>query len=363
MFTISRNVLGKNLDFEVIYNSMIELLICPICLDIFTNPTMIKTCIHVFCSKCLEKHIEFKNHHSCPECRNLFHKTNLIHDFRTERCLSTLNVKCSEKECKKEINIDNIENHFLNDCEYYQHPCKFNCGSKFNKSNKIDHENNCMNNPVVKINCNACSEEIYAISKKEHDKKCPEKWLRCGFKCCKETFKRKDLENHNDLFIKRHLQYSMKNWHKELAEKEEIKNELSKIKKDIEELYVIRKRINYRQVHVGFGNYESFLDYYSTQELFGKIDNIKNFENDEFEIIGFNKGTGDEFGTIIWKCKTKNDKDFEVIGKPIGTTYVEQNVFLENLNTCIGKMLNVSYLKIDELGVPQFPVGKTIRDL
>jgi ATP-dependent DNA ligase len=89
------------------------------------------------------------------------------------------------------------------------------------------------------------------------------------------------------------------------------------------------------------------------------LQKFKNFEDDEFEIIGFKEGTGHDKGTVIWKCKAKNGKDFDV--RPVGTVK-ERSDYLKNAKKCIGKMLTVTYQEISELGVPRFPVGKTIRD-
>ena len=89
------------------------------------------------------------------------------------------------------------------------------------------------------------------------------------------------------------------------------------------------------------------------------LQKFKTFSDDEFEIIDFKEGTGHDLGTVIWKCKTKDDKKFDV--RPVGTVQERTELF-NNGKKCIGKMLTVTYQELSEFGVPRFPVGKTIRD-
>ena len=89
------------------------------------------------------------------------------------------------------------------------------------------------------------------------------------------------------------------------------------------------------------------------------LQKFKTFSDDEFEIIDFKEGTGHDLGTVIWKCKTKDGKEFDV--RPIGSVQERSELF-KNGKQCIGKMLTVTYQELSEFGVPRFPVGKTIRD-
>lgn len=102
-------------------------------------------------------------------------------------------------------------------------------------------------------------------------------------------------------------------------------------------------------------NTDSVYEFRRTKNL----QKFKIFSDDEFEIINFKEGTGHDANTVIWKCKTKDDKEFDV--RPIGTVE-ERSQLLKNASKCIGKMLTVTYQELSEFGVPRFPVGKTIRD-
>lgn len=89
------------------------------------------------------------------------------------------------------------------------------------------------------------------------------------------------------------------------------------------------------------------------------LQKFKTFSDDEFEIVNFKQGTGHDLGTVIWKCKTKDGKEFDV--RPIGSV-LERSELFKNGKQYIGKMLTVTYQELSEFGVPRFPVGKTIRD-
>lgn len=89
------------------------------------------------------------------------------------------------------------------------------------------------------------------------------------------------------------------------------------------------------------------------------LQKYKTFEDNEFEIIGFKEGTGHDKGTVIWKCKIKEGKEFDV--RPIGTIKERSDLF-NNGDKYIGQMLTVTYQELSEFGIPRFPVGKTIRN-
>ena len=89
------------------------------------------------------------------------------------------------------------------------------------------------------------------------------------------------------------------------------------------------------------------------------LQKVKTFLDDEFEIVGFTQGTGDETGCVIWICKTKDGKEFRV--RPRGTRE-ERKLLFQNGKSYIGKMLTVRYQELTDDGIPRFPVGIAIRD-
>lgn len=86
---------------------------------------------------------------------------------------------------------------------------------------------------------------------------------------------------------------------------------------------------------------------------------MKEFEDDEFEIIGFKQGVGRYDGAIVFRCITKDGKEFDV--KPRGPISSLREMW-DNRETYTGKMLTVRYQSMTPAGAPEFPVGITVRD-
>jgi DNA ligase-1 len=85
----------------------------------------------------------------------------------------------------------------------------------------------------------------------------------------------------------------------------------------------------------------------------------KDFVDDEFEIVGGKEGSGNDEGTVIFRCKTKLGKEFDV--RPRGSREQRREWYKE-LPKLITKKLTVRYQQLSDDGIPIFPVGITIRD-
>mgnify|MGYP005633554653 FL=1 len=86
---------------------------------------------------------------------------------------------------------------------------------------------------------------------------------------------------------------------------------------------------------------------------------MKSMMDDEFQIVNFKEGLGQEAGTVIWVCKTKNGSEFAV--RPMGTREQRKEMF-ENGNDFLGKLLTVRFQEWSKENIPRFPVGVEIRD-
>lgn len=98
---------------------------------------------------------------------------------------------------------------------------------------------------------------------------------------------------------------------------------------------------------------------YEINKRSAHLQKYKEFDEDEFEIVGFHEGTGDEQGLVLWNCITKDGKPFSV--RPKGTFVLRRQLFLD-AGQHVGKQLTVKYQGLSEDGVPRFPVGKDIRE-
>lgn len=89
------------------------------------------------------------------------------------------------------------------------------------------------------------------------------------------------------------------------------------------------------------------------------LQKYKEFEDDEFEVTGFTEGEGLEKGLVIWICKTKENKAFNV--RPRGT-HEERAELFKKAKSYVGQKLTVRFQELSEDGIPRFPVGITFRD-
>ena len=90
------------------------------------------------------------------------------------------------------------------------------------------------------------------------------------------------------------------------------------------------------------------------------LQKYKEIMEEEFKIIGFHEGTGDEKGIVIWECETPDKKQFSV--RPKGTREIRKELY-DNGDKYIGKLLTVIFQEYTNDGIPRFPVGKSIRDI
>jgi ATP-dependent DNA ligase len=82
----------------------------------------------------------------------------------------------------------------------------------------------------------------------------------------------------------------------------------------------------------------------------------KEFQDDEFEVIDVVK---DKHGQGVLKCKTDKGLTFDCRCRGTDEYRLHQ---AQNPNEYIGKKLTVRYFALTEYGLPQFPVGITLRD-
>ena len=89
-----------------------------------------------------------------------------------------------------------------------------------------------------------------------------------------------------------------------------------------------------------------------------KLLKVKNFMDEEYEIVDFTTGIGRFEGSIVWICETKDGQSFKVV--PQGTMEERQETY-QNADKHIGDMLKVKFFELTDDGIPRFPVGLGIR--
>jgi ATP-dependent DNA ligase len=85
---------------------------------------------------------------------------------------------------------------------------------------------------------------------------------------------------------------------------------------------------------------------------------VKQFDDDEYPIVGYTNGKGKFTNCPIFSCRTKEGKTFDVV--PKGTFEYRAQLLAEG-DKYIGKHMTVIYFGKSDDGIPRFPVGKGFR--
>ncbi|XP_062904051.1 nuclear factor 7, brain-like isoform X2 [Mobula hypostoma] len=96
--------------------SLTEEVICPICLDFFTDPVILE-CGHNFCRSCITRCWEREERNSCPECREEIADRSL----RINRALANLSEKA------RKLNLNRKEKESKLHCEEHEEELKLFC--------------------------------------------------------------------------------------------------------------------------------------------------------------------------------------------------------------------------------------------
>jgi len=102
---------------------------------------------------------------------------------------------------------------------------------------------------------------------------------------------------------------------------------------------------------------------YMFQYRSNEIEKVKDYQTEEFEIIGGKEGSGTDEGCIVYRCITEGGLEFDA--RPRGTVEDRQEMF-KNISNDIGKMLTVRFAEYSDEGKPLQPVGvpeaEVVRD-
>ncbi|XP_072890264.1 zinc-binding protein A33-like [Hemitrygon akajei] len=96
--------------------SLTEEVVCPICLDFFTNPVILE-CGHNYCRSCITRCWEREERNSCPECREEI----------ADRTLKVNRVLANLSEKARKLNLNPIEEKSKLHCEEHEDELKLFC--------------------------------------------------------------------------------------------------------------------------------------------------------------------------------------------------------------------------------------------
>jgi DNA ligase 1 len=86
---------------------------------------------------------------------------------------------------------------------------------------------------------------------------------------------------------------------------------------------------------------------------------VKDFQTEEYQIVGAEEGVGKSEGQATFICKTATGRTFGCRCK--GTDEMRREQWA-NRASYVGKMLTVKFQTLSDDGVPVFPVGEIVRD-
>ena len=100
------------------YNNIKETIKCEYCNQILKQPKKCKECMKSFCDKCT-KNLQKKKDKKKHNCK----KAKYADNINAIKIMSKLKYLC--RNCKSEINKEDIENHLKEGCEENEHPSGF----------------------------------------------------------------------------------------------------------------------------------------------------------------------------------------------------------------------------------------------
>ena len=130
---------------------------CSICLNVLKEPKMCQRNQHVFCSSCIERHLQ--NSATCPECMEELTVDTLNQAPRVlVNCLSELNINCDyfTRGCRDFVQLGGLQSHVVN-CGFAPVKCSNDgCAVVVNKRDQIHHETEVCE--LRKVKCHDCGE-------------------------------------------------------------------------------------------------------------------------------------------------------------------------------------------------------------
>lgn len=89
------------------------------------------------------------------------------------------------------------------------------------------------------------------------------------------------------------------------------------------------------------------------------LSKLKQFDDADFEVVGFEEASGKDKGTVVLICQTESGALFKV--RPRGT-HSQRSRMLHDAPRAVGKYLTVRFQGRTDSGIPRFPVGVAFRD-
>ena len=173
-------------------------LLCLICKFPSRDPYMTLCCGHGFCKSCLDKQRQAKSvSYACPMCRKEEPEFKTVPYKALEREIKSLHIYCTNKEkgCEWQGELNDINNHLSNGCQFAELKCPNECGKMIERRYLTSHvETEC---PRRKVNCQYCHDTgEHQFIEGQHKEECPKFPQPCPNKCEVGSVPREDMEAH-----------------------------------------------------------------------------------------------------------------------------------------------------------------------
>ena len=229
---VAKKMAGSNAGgYECEFVDSVKDFECPLCLHVTRDPNLTSCCGQHFCQVCINQILAEKR--PCPFCKD--RKFTVFLDKKQKRKVLELKVYCTMKEqgCSWTGELGGLSRH-LDDCQYVTASCPKACGVTLQRRYLAAHiAESC---PKRDFTCQYCGfKSTYAEVCNKHWLKCTKYPLPCPNKCgiaevqrgslqkhlnecplqqvecefchagCKEKIQRKDLAEHMEKNLQKHL--------------------------------------------------------------------------------------------------------------------------------------------------------------
>jgi len=214
--------------------STLEIITCPICLNLVWNIVDCGHCGSLFCKYCIDQSIS-KANNSCPVCRHTPFQTTQSKTIR--KIIDKYKLKCPNIPDANPEYADFISHQ--EKCQFRKYHCKNqSCKEEGYINDMINHTKKC---PFRLVECTKCKQNIKFCDIKNHQQEqCPEITIKC--KLCGTSMKRgvflkehKSDNNDNVKCLKLQVEKWAKTYNDDLNNKilevNELKNKLKEMDK------------------------------------------------------------------------------------------------------------------------------------
>ena len=202
---------------------------CSICYNVLKEPRTCRNNDHIFCLACISQHVKV-NSQTCPECNEHLSVDTLRRPRLVNNYLSKLKINCdhASRGCPEFTCLEDLKSHVAN-CGYAPVLCSnAECGMEINKQDKVRHETEVCEYRRVK--CHDCGQIQETVERLE------------GSLIERDTKVESAVKEMNEK-VEASNKQTMKEIGEVKKEVKDMKDNLSKVNKDVDEIKVMMTQV------------------------------------------------------------------------------------------------------------------------